>query len=766
MKLGEAYYKLARYPAHLFFLTYVIFLIGLILSSFFTNAVLFLALFVVGTGFIAGHNIWRFPMLTTIGSSALGALTTLGVYLWVGTSSSVFPLDLQFLILVVGILSITTLAGVGAVVALPFRRFRKHLQVLNKEDREEREKKKTLQILQKSRYSDRLKELTTVVLIMFSLQFVVLPSLQNVVATTNQSEVLSSEEFIKTFDPEAEYETNGEPVDTEPKPRIPKDPDGKTGSGNQTETGAPGTGETQNDSPDTPAAELSAEEKRLETLKQLNLNTEILLELYENGEISTAEFGELTAHSLSEGKITLGDMLKSKQLAAAAAAFMDKYPVLKQAFEKLQPFIHWAFPGLGLLIEAYKLDQAHGGHVTKTLGAAYDASVRMAEGAGTFIRENPESIGIVIAIGVAATVATVVTVPLCGGCGGAVLLWGVGAVGTTMTAITLGAAFAEGGTDGVLQEIFSEEVLEAAARGDWDEVIGGGSIELVAFVFMNMPNNPVKVMQALDALTSLKALDSGSDIANLIQSLRNAKQAFATLQKAVQVTDAGMQFLGLLIKEQALKGAYAVDDFLTFLTQPGALNRNYAYLGLDGNLAANLNKQGEQMQNLQALGFKIDEAKQVAGEQWDGFVAMVGGGGGRSVYLGYLDVDVPAWTNTNQFKHSLGGEINGNQLKGLHHIPSNGNVKNISTQANYKSNSHGFYEADVEVEINGQRYTKIKSTMWPDNWSQEKIANEVDIAFNKKIAHADGGYRGTTSQGVEIRFYNRDGSNYNFFPAL
>jgi hypothetical protein len=55
--------------------------------------------------------------------------------------------------------------------------------------------------------------------------------------------------------------------------------------------------------------------------------------------------------------------------------------------------------------------------------------------------------------------------------------------------------------------------------------------------------------------------------------------------------------------------------------------------------------------------------------------------------------------------------------------------------------------------------------MWPDSWSQEKIMQEVEFAFQNKSVIRDG-FEGTTSQGVKIRFYNRGGTGYNFFPVL
>lgn len=821
MKLGEAFYKLARYPAHLFFITYAIFLSGLMLSSFFENAVLFLFVYVLSGGALVSLHVWRFPILNAFGASALAAATSLGVYLWVGTSASVFPADLKTLMLVVGVLSISTIAGLGAVVALPFRRFRRYLRLLDKEERERKQHETVKHQKMQSRFSDRLKELTTVVLLAFSLQFVVIPFISNVSAAPTGSQELTSEEFIKTYDPNAEYETRGEPVEKEIQRRVPLDPASESVTGTAPNTGTPSVEELKEQYPNLTEEELknllvkcelegcsskeleqratqknnekavlSEQQKRIETLKQLNLNAEMLLELYQNGTISTAEFGALTAHGLSEGKIGLGDLLKSESLAAAAGAFMDKYPILKWSYEKLRPLINWVFPGIGLLIEAYKLDQAHGGHVTKVLGAAYDASVRTAETAGTFLRENPQAIGLVIGIGVITVVATVATIPLCGGCGGAAVLWTVGALGTIGTAVTLGVAFADGGTDGVLKEVFSEEVLDAAARGDWEEVIGGGSVELVTFVFMNMPQNPAKIAQVLGALDALKALDSGQDVARLIQSLRNAKQAFTALQQAGKMTDAGMQFLGLLIKEQALKGAYYVDDFLTFLTEPGALNRNLAYLGLDGSLAANLNKQGERMQNLQALGYRIDDAKQVVGEEWDGLMRMVGGGGGTKIKvdgdilieiqhretktisrvpLGKKKVDPPSWTKDAQWIHSTAGEIKNGKFKGGHlkqSLPKDARVNPISSP-----DKTGVYKAEVEVFYDGI-WQKKKSTMFPDNWDEVKLKQEVDYAFNNRKYYLEDpnikdSYIGETSEGINILFhYDSFDDSYNFYAVL
>ncbi|MCX7997156.1 MAG: EndoU domain-containing protein, partial [Patescibacteria group bacterium] len=149
-------------------------------------------------------------------------------------------------------------------------------------------------------------------------------------------------------------------------------------------------------------------------------------------------------------------------------------------------------------------------------------------------------------------------------------------------------------------------------------------------------------------------------------------------------------------------------------------------------------------------------------------MGMFGGGGGGGIkYLGHLDTDVPKWSSESKFKHSIGGEIRGGELKGLHHVPSNSEVVHISSQPHYLKNSDGFYEADVEIVHAGKSYSKNRSTMWPDSWSQSRIAHEANIAFkNKKFDDKTGGYIGTTSQGVKVYFYNNGGSDYNFHPSL
>ncbi|MCX7996709.1 MAG: EndoU domain-containing protein, partial [Patescibacteria group bacterium] len=148
-------------------------------------------------------------------------------------------------------------------------------------------------------------------------------------------------------------------------------------------------------------------------------------------------------------------------------------------------------------------------------------------------------------------------------------------------------------------------------------------------------------------------------------------------------------------------------------------------------------------------------------------MGMFGGGGGSATTpLGHIDTDIPAFTSEAQFRHSMGGEIKAGKLKGLHHVPSNSNIAHLSVQPNYRSNSLGFYEANVEIVENGIKYTKMRTTMWPDSLSQEKIANEVEYAFKNKVPRNDGGFEGTTNQGIKVRFYDRDGTGYNFFPII
>ena len=93
------------------------------------------------------------------------------------------------------------------------------------------------------------------------------------------------------------------------------------------------------------------------------------------------------------------------------------------------------------------------------------------------------------------------------------------------------------------------------------------------------------------------------------------------------------------------------------------------------------------------------------------------------------------------------------KLVGGHSI-ANGNVHVISKGS---PNSVGVYEAKIQYTNpkNGKVLTK-NSTMFPDNWSANRVKYEVDMAYKNRIEFKDKGrdmWRGVTPSGVKVKGY-------------
>ncbi|MDQ6579149.1 MAG: EndoU domain-containing protein, partial [Haemophilus parainfluenzae] len=106
--------------------------------------------------------------------------------------------------------------------------------------------------------------------------------------------------------------------------------------------------------------------------------------------------------------------------------------------------------------------------------------------------------------------------------------------------------------------------------------------------------------------------------------------------------------------------------------------------------------------------------------------------------------------------HILNVEINKKgKLVGGHSI-ANGN---INFKSKGKPNSQGVYEAEIQyINPENQKVLTKKSTMFPDNWSANRVKYEVDMAYKnrKEYINPKNGkvmWESTTPSGVKVTGY-------------
>ncbi len=596
----------ASRPRQYFFAQVMMFVIWFIFSSLFANAVGVLIVGLVFQSIFTTLTVARRPLLQTPGAALIAAGLLFGLF-FSGNAATVYPEEIRLLVGVSGTIIVGVLALGVALLTVYFRRFMPHLRELRLLEQQQATGAQQKIAHRKSAFAERLKDLTVIVLSAYLVSHILMPVLVPAAqAATSSQKQLTPNEFIDSYDPDKEYQSGGESIVEDPKQRMP---------GKQKETGTEGEESSEKEQKE-PTPEELAHQKYLEMLKQMNLTPELLNQLLAEGTISPSEMGMLIEHGLHEKKFTLFEVLRYENLIAVAGAFKERYPILETIWNKAKPFIYFFFPSIGLLVDSYKLDQKHGGHVTRFVGSAYDTVMEGVSNAGEYIRENPQEAFGLTMIGIGLVGLTVVC-PLCG--------LGLGLAATGMTVYTIHKAYQNGGVEGVLEEVFSRKTLDMITAGDFSGAAGRGLVELVGFVFENMPENPLKVMAAVGVLSKLAKLEKAADVTRLLTSLTDARQLYTKLKQLGTISDDGIKLVGLMLKEQAIKGVDELDNFIQFLSNPRSLDANYAYLGLDGSLVTSLNKQGERMKQLETLGVEIQNTKQVLGENWDGFVAMAGG---------------------------------------------------------------------------------------------------------------------------------------------
>ncbi len=122
-------------------------------------------------------------------------------------------------------------------------------------------------------------------------------------------------------------------------------------------------------------------------------------------------------------------------------------------------------------------------------------------------------------------------------------------------------------------------------------------------------------------------------------------------------------------------------------------------------------------------------------------------------------------------EHVFRGEISRrSRATGFHHRPSGGDNARVVSGTESAPDRHGVYEAVVEIRNpdTGEWVRKDRtSTFFPDDWSADRILDEIAGAFEKRQQLERDVWEGISPSGVTIRGYLKpDGSIPSAFPVL
>lgn len=118
------------------------------------------------------------------------------------------------------------------------------------------------------------------------------------------------------------------------------------------------------------------------------------------------------------------------------------------------------------------------------------------------------------------------------------------------------------------------------------------------------------------------------------------------------------------------------------------------------------------------------------------------------------------------FHHVISGHISKRKVKGVHYIGSN-DIK-IVGEKRYVGNK-GIYIANIKkMNENGEWCDKIEeSSMFPDEWSINKLFHEVVFAFDNKKHISEKTYIGNTEEGIQVKFIiNEEGKIITIYPVF
>ncbi|SDX29374.1 Bacillus transposase protein [Listeria ivanovii subsp. londoniensis] len=115
--------------------------------------------------------------------------------------------------------------------------------------------------------------------------------------------------------------------------------------------------------------------------------------------------------------------------------------------------------------------------------------------------------------------------------------------------------------------------------------------------------------------------------------------------------------------------------------------------------------------------------------------------------------------NIEKFKngsleHIFAGEVNRKgKAVGFHSETIPDSPGKVIQETKSKPNKNGVYEAKIEVNGIPKKSNKGKSSFFPENWTAQKIVDEINHAFSNK-SHIDGNiYLGEASNGIKIQMY-------------
>ncbi|MGB8954005.1 MAG: EndoU domain-containing protein [Tumebacillaceae bacterium] len=104
-------------------------------------------------------------------------------------------------------------------------------------------------------------------------------------------------------------------------------------------------------------------------------------------------------------------------------------------------------------------------------------------------------------------------------------------------------------------------------------------------------------------------------------------------------------------------------------------------------------------------------------------------------------------------EHIFVGEINrrGNAV-GFHYEGQfSSGISKIIPETKKPVDSNNVYEADVEIK--SQSKHPRFSSFFPQEWSEEEVLNQIQVAYKNKRSVTPTLYEGTTEKGLDIQFY-------------
>ncbi|NVR71965.1 EndoU domain-containing protein [Listeria monocytogenes] len=128
--------------------------------------------------------------------------------------------------------------------------------------------------------------------------------------------------------------------------------------------------------------------------------------------------------------------------------------------------------------------------------------------------------------------------------------------------------------------------------------------------------------------------------------------------------------------------------------------------------------------------------------------------------------------NIEKFKkgsleHIFEGEVNRKgKAVGFHSETIPDSPGKVIPGTKSKTNKNGVYEAKIEVNGIPKKSNKGKSSFFPENWTAQKIVDEINYAFSNKVLDKGNAYIGKATNGMQIKMYiDKNNQIISAFPV-